>query len=149
MGGIRRFLFPGCLLFVASLRAAQLDEARVTQIVNDGVVVNVIGPAASVYVNSTPGATPMLRANYTGFGGNNTTTGTFAGSGTNAPQPLRNAPPLGSPPGGLYVKGCPLLSDAFWLDRKWRALKNRPGSGPPSACSFRWRMGETNKISNE
>ena len=69
--------------------------------INNDVVVNVTGPAASVFVNSTPGAVPVPKANYTGFGGNNTTTGTFSGSGANAPQPLRNAPPARSAtPGG-------------------------------------------------
>jgi hypothetical protein len=33
-------------------------------------------------------------ANYTGFGGNGTKTGTFAGAGANNPQPLSNAPPF-------------------------------------------------------
>ena len=66
--------------------------------INNGVVVNVLGPAASVYVNSTPGGAP--KANYSGFGGNNRTTGTFSGSGANRPQPLANAPSLGGSPGG-------------------------------------------------
>jgi hypothetical protein len=55
----------------------------------DNIVVTINGPAAQVYTNN---------ANYTGFGGNGTTTGTFAGSGANDPQPLANAPPFGSPP---------------------------------------------------
>src|SRR5262249_35246571 len=37
-------------------------------------------------------------ANYTGSGGNGTTTGTFAGAGANNPQPLVNAPPFNDPP---------------------------------------------------
>ena len=37
--------------------------------------------------------------NYTGFGGNGSRSGTFAGAGANSPQPLANAPPLGSPGG--------------------------------------------------
>ena len=45
---------------------------------------------ASVFTN---------HANYRGFGGNGSRTGTFAGVGANNPQPLANAPPLG-PPGG-------------------------------------------------
>ena len=63
--------------------------------INNGVFVLVGGPAASVYVNSTGG---IPNANYTGFGGNGTTTGTFTGSGANSPQPLSQAPPLGPPP---------------------------------------------------
>ena len=65
--------------------------------INNGVLVNVAGPKASVYVNST-GSIP--NANYSGFGGNGYTNGTFGGSGANPPQPLSNAPPLGLPPGG-------------------------------------------------
>jgi hypothetical protein len=65
--------------------------------INNGVIVTVGGPAASVYVNSL-GLVP--KANYTGFGGNGHTTGTFGGSGANDPQPLANAPPLGAAPGG-------------------------------------------------
>jgi len=54
----------------------------------DNVVVTIGGKApADVYTNN---------ANYTGFGGNETTTGTFAGAGANDPQPLSNAPPFGS-----------------------------------------------------
>jgi hypothetical protein len=63
----------------------------------DGVLVNVTGPKASVYVNSLNN---VPKANYSGFGGNGQTTGTFGGSGANAPQPLSNAPALGLPPGG-------------------------------------------------
>jgi len=33
-------------------------------------------------------------ANYTGFGGNGSTTGTFGGAGANDPQPIENAPPF-------------------------------------------------------
>src|SRR5205814_8132004 len=49
----------------------------------DSVVVTIGGPnAADVYTNN---------ANYTGFGGNGSTTGTFAGAGANDPQPLSSA----------------------------------------------------------
>src|SRR5437667_5260117 len=52
----------------------------------DNVVVTIGGKApADVYTNN---------ANYTGFGGNGSTTGTFAGSGANRPQPLSKAPPF-------------------------------------------------------
>ncbi|MGH7981673.1 MAG: hypothetical protein ACREFF_00840, partial [Candidatus Udaeobacter sp.] len=53
----------------------------------NNIVVTINGPAADVYTNN---------ANYTGFGGNGTTTGTFAGAGANNPQPLANAPPFGA-----------------------------------------------------
>jgi len=65
--------------------------------INNGVLVTVNGPKASVYVNSQ---NDIPKANYGGFGGNGNTSGTFGGSGANAPQPLGNAPALGLPPGG-------------------------------------------------
>ena len=65
--------------------------------INNGVLVTVTGPKANVYVNSADG---IPNANYTGFGGNGRTTGTFGGSGANPPQPLADAPALGTPPGG-------------------------------------------------
>jgi len=56
----------------------------------DNIVVTIGGPnAAQVYTNN---------ANYTGFGGNGTTTGTFAGAGANDPLPLDQAPPFGPAP---------------------------------------------------
>jgi hypothetical protein len=56
----------------------------------NGVVVNVGGQnPANVFTNN---------ANYTGFGGNGTRTGTFTGAGANNPLPLNQAPPLD--PGG-------------------------------------------------
>jgi hypothetical protein len=64
----------------------------------NGVQVNVSGPAANVYVNSNAQGVP--NANYSGFGGNGSTTGTFTGSGATPPQPLSNAPPIGAAPGG-------------------------------------------------
>jgi len=55
----------------------------------DNVVVTIGGKApADVYTNN---------ANYTGFGGNGSTSGTFAGAGANTPQPLSEAPPFGAP----------------------------------------------------
>ena len=44
---------------------------------------------------STPAEVYTNNANYTGFGGNGTTTGTFAGAGANNPLPLNQAPPFG------------------------------------------------------
>jgi hypothetical protein len=56
----------------------------------DNVVVTIGGESlADVFTN---------RANYTGFGGNGSTTGTFAGAGANRPQPLSEAPPFDAPP---------------------------------------------------
>jgi FecR protein len=56
----------------------------------NGVTVTTTGHIADVYTNT---------ANYSGFGGNGSTTGTFGGLGANSPQPLANAPPLGVPGG--------------------------------------------------
>jgi hypothetical protein len=61
------------------------------------MLVNVTSPKASVYVN---GLNNVPKANYSGFGGNGQTTGTFDGSGANAPQPLSKAAARGVPPGG-------------------------------------------------
>jgi hypothetical protein len=52
----------------------------------DNVVVTIGGKGpADVYTNNP---------NYTGFGGNGSTTGTFAGAGANKPRPLSQAPPF-------------------------------------------------------
>ncbi len=60
--------------------------------ISDDVVVTVGGPApVDVYTNN---------ANYSGFGGNGTTSGIFDGQGANNPQPLSSAPPFNDPPGG-------------------------------------------------
>jgi hypothetical protein len=59
----------------------------------NGVVVTIGGPnPADVFVNFVGG---IPNANYTGFGGNGNTTGTFAGAGANGPEPLSIAPPFG------------------------------------------------------
>jgi hypothetical protein len=69
----------------------------------NNVVVTIGGPnPADVYTGFT-GEIP--NANYTGFGGNGTTTGTFAGAGANRPQPLSNAPPFGAPSPGNPTNG--------------------------------------------
>jgi hypothetical protein len=63
----------------------------------DNVVVTIGGKApADVYTN---------HANYTGFGGNDSTTGTFAGAGANRPQPLSEAPPFDAPTPGNPTNG--------------------------------------------
>src|SRR5207248_10961275 len=65
---------------------AKILAANSVTIFNN-IVVTIGGPnPADVYTNN---------ANYTGFGGNGTTTGTFAGAGANNPQPLASAPPFG------------------------------------------------------
>src|SRR5262249_15531828 len=63
----------------------------------DNVVVTIGGKApADIYTNN---------ANYTGFGGNGTTTGTFAGAGANKPRPLSEAPPFGASSPGNPTNG--------------------------------------------
>ncbi|HMH41851.1 MAG TPA: hypothetical protein VK557_00085, partial [Pyrinomonadaceae bacterium] len=67
--------------------AAKILAANSITISNNVVVtISIGGPIADVYTN---------HANYTGFGGNGTTTGTFAGAGAHNPQPLSSAPPFG------------------------------------------------------
>jgi hypothetical protein len=56
------------------------------------VTVTVTGRPVDVYANFGPGE-PL--AHFTGFGGDGSATGTFAGIGANIPQPLANAPALG------------------------------------------------------
>src|SRR6266487_3283597 len=59
----------------------------------NNIVVTIGGPnPADVFVNFVGG---VPNANYTGFGGNMSTTGTFAGAGANGPEPLNLAPPFG------------------------------------------------------
>jgi hypothetical protein len=60
--------------------------------IDNNVMVTIGGPKANVYVNFVAG---VPNANYTGFGGNNSTTGTFAGAGANNPQMLSSAPQFG------------------------------------------------------
>ncbi len=63
----------------------------------DNVLVTIGGKApVDVYTNN---------ANYTGFGGNGSTTGTFAGAGANSPQPLSKAPPFDPPSPGNPANG--------------------------------------------
>ena len=87
----------GQLNFISNVtlggNSAKILAANSITIFNN-VVVTIGGPKpADVYTGFT-GETP--NANYTSFGGNNSTTGTFAGAGANDPQPLTNAPPFGS-----------------------------------------------------
>ena len=90
----------GEVRFVAdcSIGAKNLNIiAADTVTILNGVTVTTTGHIADVYVNSTAAGIP--NANYTGFGGNGSTTGTFAGLGANNPQPLSAAPALGAPGG--------------------------------------------------
>ena len=68
-----------------------------TVTINDGKTVNVTGARADVYTGFN-GDIP--NANYSGSGGNGSTSGVFGGAGANSPQPIGNAPPFDAPPGG-------------------------------------------------
>ena len=86
----------GQLNFVSNVtlggNGAKILAANAVTIFNN-IVVTIGGPnPVDVFVNFVGG---VPNANYTGFGGNNSTTGTFAGAGANNPQPLINAPPFG------------------------------------------------------
>jgi hypothetical protein len=76
----------------------------------DDVVVTIGGKTpVDVYTNN---------ANYTGYGGNGTTTGTFAGAGANKPRPLSDAPPFGGSSPGSPTNG-----------KKTRTVMNIQNSG--------------------
>jgi hypothetical protein len=79
----------GQLNFVSNVtlggNTSAILAANSVTIFNNVVVTIASNSPAEVYTNN---------ANYTGFGGNGTTTGTFAGAGANNPQPLANAPPF-------------------------------------------------------
>jgi hypothetical protein len=88
--------------------AAKILAANSVTIFNN-VVVTITGPApADVYTN---------HANYTGYGGNETTTGTFAGQGAHNPQPLSSAPPFDN------------SANASSANRSRTATNTRPGGG--------------------
>jgi len=78
----------------------------------DNVVVTIGGKApADVYTNNP---------NYTGFGGNGSTTGTFAGAGANRPRPLSEAPPFdpvrpGNPTNGKRTRTLMNIKDSGQL----------------------------------
>lgn len=83
----------GQLNFVSNVTlggaAAKILAANSVTIFNNVTVTIGGSTPADVYTNN---------ANYSGFGGNGSTTGTFAGAGANNPQPLASAPPFGAPP---------------------------------------------------
>jgi len=85
----------GSINFIADVTlggASQKIIAANSVTIFNNVTVTIQGQTrASVFTN---------HANYSGFGGNGSRTGTFAGAGANNPQPLANAPSLGPPGGG-------------------------------------------------
>ncbi len=87
----------GQLNFVSNVtlggNSAKILAANTITIFNNVVVTIGGSKPADVYTGFT-NETP--NANYTGFGGNGSTTGTFGGAGANNPQPIENAPPFGT-----------------------------------------------------
>ena len=89
----------------------------------NNVVVTIGGEtAADVYTNN---------ANYTGFGGNGSTTGTFAGAGANRPQPLSQAPPFdasspGNPTNGKRTRTIMNIKNSGQLLISTRRCCSRP-----------------------
>lgn len=93
--------FNGEVQFIANVtlsgNSVKSIAGNAVTILNN-VNVNVGGPAASVFVNNNAQGVPNANYSQTS-GGNGATNGTFGGSGANAPRPLSEAPPIGSPPG--------------------------------------------------
>jgi FecR protein len=90
----------GTLNFVANVTLSSgtaMNLAANTITIRPSVVVTIAGSGgpANVYTGFTSG---VPNANYTGFGGNGSTSGTFAGNGANVPQPIANAPAFNPPP---------------------------------------------------
>jgi hypothetical protein len=104
----------GQLNFVSNVtlggNSAKILAANSVTIFNN-VVVTIGGKApADVYTNN---------ANYSEkWGGNGTTTGTFAGAGANRPRPLSDAPPFGALSPGNPING-----------KRSRTVINIPNSG--------------------
>jgi len=87
----------GQLNFISNVtlggNSAKILAANTITIFNNVVVTIGGSKPADVYTGFT-GEVP--NANYTGFGGNGSTTGTFSGAGANNPQPIEKAPPFNS-----------------------------------------------------
>jgi len=87
----------GQLNFISNVtlggNSVKILAANTVTIFNNVVVTIGGSKPADVYTGFT-NETP--NANYTGFGGNGSTTGTFGGAGANDPQPIENAPPFDS-----------------------------------------------------
>ena len=87
----------GQLNFISNVtlggNSAKILAANSITIFNNVVVTIGGSKPADVYTGFT---NEVPNANYTGFGGNGSTTGTFAGAGANDPQPIEKAPPFDS-----------------------------------------------------
>jgi hypothetical protein len=81
------------LKFIANVTLSSgtaMDLAANTITINNGVIVTIAGAGGAANIFAT-------NANYTGSGGNGSTTGTFAGAGANSPLALSSAPPFDPP----------------------------------------------------
>ncbi|MEP6956971.1 MAG: hypothetical protein ABI883_09100, partial [Chthoniobacterales bacterium] len=80
----------GTINFIANVTLASPTSIIAAQTVNvfNGVVVNI--------ASANPADVFTAHANYSGFGGNGSRSGTFGGAGANAPRPVTTAPPLDS-----------------------------------------------------
>jgi hypothetical protein len=78
---------------------ADVTLAGASQKIIAGNSVTIFNNVTVTIQGQNPASVFTNHANYTGFGGNGSRTGTFAGTGAHNPQALANAPPLG-PPGG-------------------------------------------------
>jgi hypothetical protein len=88
----------GQLNFISNVtlggNGAKILAANSITIFNN-VVVNIVNIGGSKPADVYTGFNGEIpNANYTGFGGNGSTTGTFGGAGANDPQPIENAPPF-------------------------------------------------------
>ena len=85
----------GQLNFISNVtlggNSVKISAANSITIFNNVVVTIGGSKPADVYTGFT-NETP--NANYTGFGGNGSTTGTFGGAGANDPQPIEKTPPF-------------------------------------------------------
>ncbi|MDQ6624772.1 MAG: hypothetical protein M3Y69_01340, partial [Verrucomicrobiota bacterium] len=88
----------GTINFIANCTltsGTQTVIAANTVTIANGIVVTIGGrQPANVYTGITG---ESFNANYSGFGGNGSTTGTFGGAGANSPQLLSNAPAFDGP----------------------------------------------------
>jgi hypothetical protein len=84
--------------------------------ISNNVVVTVGGTTPADVFTAFSG--DIANANYTGFGGNGSTTGTFAGAGANNPQPLADAPPFTDAPINAPILSGSVPSGGGRINRK-------------------------------
>jgi hypothetical protein len=137
----------GAIDFTANVtltcKAAALILAANTITINDNVVVTIAGSfAASVYTNI---------ANYTGFGGNGSTTGTFAGAGASNPQPTASAPPFDDSPAASSATKKPIaIASAKPQNSSTITIaSSNGGSGSKAQSSSRSNLVSSSSVSGQ